>query len=130
MGKKKLLPVLAFLTFTLTASGQIMNDHVISGRYFAEKELKEALAKKEPYNVVNNKIPIIKDSLTAINIAEPLLFSIYGKEDIIEERPYEVYLINNFWIINGTLPKGYLGGTFLIIIDSRNCKVIEITHGK
>lgn len=130
MRKIKLLSVLTLFTFTLSARGQIKNDHIMLGRHLAEKELKAALTRKESFNVVNNKAPIIKDSLTAIKIAEPILFNIYGKKDIMKERPYEVYLVKNFWVISGTLPKGYLGGTFLIIIDSRNCKVIEITHGK
>jgi hypothetical protein len=30
----------------------------------------------------------------------------------------------------GTLPTGYLGGTFLIIIDSRNCQILKLIHGK
>ena len=59
-----------------------------------------------------------------------MLFSIYGKDNIIKQSPYEIYFIDNYWVIGGTLPKEYLGGTFLIIIDSRNCKIIRITHGK
>ncbi|HNI44451.1 MAG TPA: YbbC/YhhH family protein, partial [Chitinophagales bacterium] len=78
----------------------------------------------------DNKTAIIKDSLTAINVAEPILFSIYGKDNITKQRPYEVYFKDNYWLITGTLPSGWKGGTFLIIIDSRDCKVIRISHGK
>ena len=100
------------------------------GKSFAEKELKLALSKESQHNVINNKSVLIKDSLTAINVAEPILFSIYGKENIESEKPYETYLIDNYWVIAGTLPEDSLGGTFLIIIDSRNSKVLKITHGK
>jgi len=68
--------------------------------------------------------------LTAISVAEPILFSIYGKDNITKQRPYEIYFIDNYWVIAGTLPKGYLGGTFLIIIDSKDSEIIRITHGK
>jgi len=88
------------------------------------------LSGKSQHNIIDNKTIIIKDSSTAINVAEPILFSIYGKNNITEQRPYEIYFIDNYWVLTGTLPKGSAGGTFLIIIDSRNSKVLRITHGK
>jgi hypothetical protein len=42
----------------------------------------------------------------------------------------EIYLINTYWLIAGTVPKEYLGGIFLIIIESRNYKIIKMTHRK
>jgi hypothetical protein len=121
---------LAILMFTLTACGQTKNDRIIAGKLYAEQELRAALTDKSQPNVIDNKTVIIKDSLTAVNIAEPLLFSIYGKDNIIKQRPYEIHLLDNYWVINGTLPKERVGGTFLIIIDSRDCKIIKIIHGK
>lgn len=118
------------LTFALTVCGQTKSNKTILGKSYAEQELKLALTDKSQHNVINNNTVIIKDSLTAINVAEPILFSIYGKENVIKQRPYEIYFIDSYWVISGTLPKEYLGGTFLIIIDSRDCKIIRITHGK
>ena len=100
------------------------------GKSYAEKELQSALTDKSQHNVINAKTVIIKDSVTAINVAEPILFSIYGKDNITKQRPYEIYFIDNYWLIGGTLPKESKGGTFLIIIDSRDCRIIKITHGK
>ena len=121
---------LILFTFTLAACGQTKVARSMLGKSYAEQELKSALTDKLQHNVINNKTLIIKDSLTAINIAEPILFSIYGKDNITKQRPYETYLIDNYWVIGGTLPKEYIGGTFLIIIDSRDSKIIRITHGK
>lgn len=126
----KVIYFVALLTFGLTACGQTKGDRTILGKSFAEQELKSALNDKLQHNIIDNKTTIIKDSLTAVNVAEPILFSIYGKGNITKQRPYEVYSIDNYWVICGTLPKGYLGGTFLIIINSRDCKIIRITHGK
>ena len=97
---------------------------------YAEKELKLALTDKTIHNVIGNNNIILKDSLTAIKIIEPILFSIYGKDNITEQRPYSVYFIDNYWVINGTMKKVHPGGVFSIIIDARNCQVIRITHGK
>lgn len=121
---------LTILTISLTACGQSKSDRLILGKSYAQQELKSALIGKEQHNVIDNKSVIIKDSLTAIQIAEPILFSIYGKNNITKQRPYETYFIDNYWVLTGTLPKGYLGGTFLIIINAFDSKIIKITHGK
>lgn len=120
--------ILSFLVFSLSCCSQ--NKRLVLGKEYAKKELKIALSKESQHNIVNNKTILIKDSVTAIKIAEPILISIYGEKNIIKQRPYESYLIDNYWIISGTLPENYLGGTFLIILDARNSKIIKITHGK
>jgi NTF2 fold immunity protein len=118
------------VTFTLAACGQTKNNRTTIGKSYAQQELKLALTDKGLHNVIDNKTITIKESLTAINVAEPILFSIYGKDNIIKQRPYEVYFIDNYWVIAGTLPEDYLGGTFLIIVDATNSKIIRLTHGK
>ena len=115
---------------TISCNGQILSDRLVLGEANAKKELKETLSDTSIHNVVNKNGLLIKDKETAINISEPILFSIYGKGNIKRQRPYESYFIDNYWVISGTLPKGYLGGTFLIIIDASNSKVIRVTHGK
>lgn len=95
-----------------------------------QKEGESALADKEGHAINNNKLIIIKDSITAINIAEPILFSVFGKENITKQRPYKTTLIDSCWEIKGTLPRGYVGGTFSIIINAADCKVLNLSHGK
>ena len=73
---------------------------------------------------------LIKDKETAIQISEAILFKVYGKDNIVSQRPYETYFMDGYWIIGGTLPKDMLGGTFLIIINSVNGQVIKLSHGK
>jgi len=123
--------ILALLAaFALPAYAQTNNDHAILGRSYAEKALNSILRGEARHNVIDSIKHLIKDSVTAVHVAEPILFEIYGKDHIIGERPYEVYLIDNYWVLSGTLPRTYVGGTFLIIIDSRDCKILRITHGK
>jgi hypothetical protein len=100
------------------------------GRKIAENELELALSKNSGHNVINQKAILIKDTISAITIAETILFTIFDKTSILNQKPYEIHHINNYWVIFGTLPKDYIGGTFLIILDDRNAEVIKITHGK
>ncbi len=118
------------LLFIITLSSCTDALHMKLGKENAEKELDNALNDTTQQNVVDNKEFIIKDSNTAIKVAEPILFGIYGKSNIEDQKPYETYLIGNHWVINGTLMVGTLGGGFLIIIDARNSKVLKIIHYK
>jgi hypothetical protein len=126
---KRILTLLS-LTIYLTSCGQNKSDRLILGKKYAEEELKFSLNDSTKHNILKSQTIIIKDSLTATTIAESILFGIYGKENIIKQKPYEIYHIKNYWLLTGTLPKGWLGGTFLIIIDDRNSQIIKITHGK
>jgi len=116
------------LAFSINACAQ--KDKTILERQHAEKELKSFLANTNQHNVISKKNLILEDKETAISVAEPILFKIYGKENIQSEKPYQAYLVNNYWVISGTLPDDSLGGTFLIILDAKNSQVIRITHGK
>jgi hypothetical protein len=62
---------------------------------------------------------LIRDSATAISIAEPVLFKVYGKEQILGEKPYKVQRIDGYWHISGTLPEGIKGGVFNIILSAK-----------
>lgn len=96
----------------------------------AENELNIALSKQSQHNIINNGENIVKDSATAINIAEIVLFNIFGKENIEKQKPYEIDFIRNYWIIEGSLPQGFKGGTFIIILNAKDAKIIKISHGK
>lgn len=73
---------------------------------------------------------LLSDEETAIEIAETYLFKTYGRDLIINERPYKIGLINGYWVIVGSLPKLTIGGYFEIVINSKNGAVIGIAHGK
>ena len=120
---------LVFLIISLGAFAQ--NGRLMPDKKYAEEELKLALSNpQEHYNLLNSGNPIIQDSATAIEVAEPLLFSVFSKEKIEAQRPYAVCLLDGYWIISGTLPLQMRGGAFLIIMDSRNAQVVTIKHGR
>ncbi|MFT5215647.1 MAG: hypothetical protein ACI83H_000763 [Glaciecola sp.] len=94
----------------------------------AEQLLEYALENKSDRTKMNFKL--IPKQENAINYAEVLLFELYGKEKIESEKPYQIQLINDYWIITGTLPKGMRGGVFELVFDSWNGKVLILKHGK
>ena len=111
--------------FDSSFSNQI--DHDFLGKDFARKQLQEALnggGQRFTWDT------IIKDSSTAVAIAEPILFETFGKEHILGQKPYEVYFIDNYWYLSGTIPIGSKGGGFEIILSSIDAQIIRLTHYK
>ena len=92
------------------------------------KIIKNALTDKTQKQVCVDKV--ISDKETAIAVAESILFKIYGKEKIMSEKPYNVSHVDGYWLLNGSLPEGYMGGTFFIILSSKDGRVIKLTHYK
>ena len=113
---------------TLSACGQTNRNTLGLDR--AKEELKSALTDTSQHNVISQKFVVLDNKEKAIKFAEQILFDIYGKKQIESEKPYEIYNVDGYWIISGTLPKDWLGGTFLIIINSHDCKILRLTHGK
>ncbi len=128
---KRLLILTALILSSLFSLAQSENPRSILGEEFARIELEQSLGAKDSlHNVVDGKKEIISDSASAVEIAEIILFRIYGERNIKKQKPYEVYKIKHYWSIRGTLPRGSLGGTFLIIMDAIDGRIIRITHGK
>ena len=118
--------ILIFLVSSCTA-GQKSNERLKPGENHAKNQIQQALKDSTVKPFYDT---LIKDKETAISIAELILFKIYGKKQITKERPYETYLIDGYWYITGTLPKGSVGGTFEIIFSANDGKVIKLTHYK
>ncbi|CAN5816541.1 hypothetical protein BH11BAC7_BH11BAC7_02460 [soil metagenome] len=118
------------MCLTLFSCGESFENKDTLGIQYAKKVLKESLADSTLHNVINSKTIILKNETEAVEFAESILFDIYGKRQIRAQKPYEIYNIDNYWVIFGTLPKETFGGTFLIIIDAHDCRIVRITHGK
>lgn len=123
----RFLLIIAVL-FSQVSCGQAYKGRTTLGVDYAKQELKSALQNPGAKQILADTL--IKDKAAAIQISEVILFKIYGRDNIIAQRPYETNFIDGYWILNGTLPENMLGGTFLIIINATNGQVIKLTHGK
>ncbi|REC57122.1 hypothetical protein DRF62_00935 [Chryseobacterium piscium] len=120
------LTAVVLLTSLVSCSDKLTKEYNEANEIeYAKTELKSAIIKNE---ILPDRV--ISDSQTAVDVAESILFKIYGEENIIKQRPYDVNFTDGYYIINGTFPKPTIGGTFLIIINSQDGKVIKLTHGK
>jgi hypothetical protein len=123
----KAFPLLLGFTFILCccrSHGFILDEKE------AREMVKSAVADTSQHNVVDRKEVILKSRKKAIKFCEKILFDIYGRREIKNQRPYEVFNIDGYWLVMGTLPKGMRGGTFLMIVDSHNYRIVRIIHYK
>ena len=131
MTKNKYYIILIFLFgLTLNAKNQNFEGRQTVGEKYAKEILTESLKDTTKNYIIHTPLTQLKDKDTTIIIAEDILFKMYGSKMIKNERPYECYLLDNYWVIMGTLPINTDGGTFTIILDARNCKIIRVTHGQ
>lgn len=106
------------------------DNRIYLGKEFAKNELDRVLENEKKNRVYVWEDPLINDEETAIKVVEPILFGKYGQKNIELQKPYEVHKIEQYYIISGTLPFGSIGGTFVIIIDETNARVLHLTHYK
>ena len=127
----KKIVLISFLIISLNAFSQntdrkktaeIKRSEMLEKRY-AEFQLKKALSQQSDEPILTGeKKTILNDSISAIKAAEKFLFKIYGKAIIEAQKPYKVYLIDNYWIIWGS----YINNeAFLIILDKRNSNILK-----
>jgi len=123
--KAVLISILLLFSFPLFAQDNPVYSTPV--RQSAEKDLSISLSGKKIDNIINPKFTLLKTSKTAIQVAEPILFSIYGEKTILNQKPYEVHHINNYWVIRGTSDsKIQDSGRFLIVLDDRDARVIRM----
>lgn len=95
----------------------------------SDKEILKEINDSTLHNAIG-KDELITDEKTTIYIVEPLLFSVYGKENIVKQRPYKIGKVQNYWVVSGSHPKLQIGGVFEIIVNSKNGEIIRLTHGE
>jgi hypothetical protein len=72
----------------------------------------------------------VPNEQTAVAIAEAVLRPIYGEEHIARQRPFRASLSQDVWSVEGTLPKGMLGGTAKVRLSKADGRVLQVTHSR
>lgn len=91
---------------------------------YAQPSKAEQISKYVP------KDGFVPDAKTAIRIAVAVWSPIYGEKKIQREKPYKAKLKNGVWLVEGSLPKGYLGGVAYASISKRDGRILNVIHTK
>jgi hypothetical protein len=129
---KQLLLSFIFLSLFSCASKKKQEDSdikrqtLIMERLFA---IEIELIEKENLEFTIDTELILKDTMAAVEVAEAILFSKYGKKKIKSQKPYTISRIKeNYWLLEGSVPNSSETSPFFIILDARNAKVLKIRN--
>ncbi len=81
----------------------------------------------------HNVVPragVVPDAQTAKTIAVAIWIPIYGKKQIQNQAPFNAKLKGDVWFVNGSLPRGHIGGVAEIEIARNDGRVLRISHGR
>jgi hypothetical protein len=82
---------------------------------------------------------VVRDSATAVAVAEAALIPVYGRKHIESERPFTATLSNGVWTVYGTLRcsdgKGgtttiCVGGAAAVEISQKDGHILRMWHPK
>lgn len=86
------------------------------------------------YVIPDNWTGEVKTAEEAFCIAIPVLEEGFGKEDVNHQKPFIINLIDDIWVIEGTLHQSnaeiIYGGTAYIEIKKSNGAILKIVHGE
>ena len=94
---------------------------LLSGVVFGEDTIEHNVKPKEGY---------VPDAKTAIAVAVAVWAPIYGEERIAGEKPYQARLTKGVWVVDGSLPEGWLGGVAVAEISRDDGRILRVSHGK
>jgi hypothetical protein len=83
---------------------------------------------REPHHRVLSSSGVVSSEAVAKEVAYSYLKAVYPDDRHL--RPMKATLNDGVWTVNGTLPKGWLGGVAGIAFCQSNGRVLEIAHGK
>jgi hypothetical protein len=127
MKQNILFALLLFITILVTIQCSSRKNHQFDSREYWRRELNEILTDTSRQFYVDT---LITNEKTALAIAEPILAAKYGQAHINREKPFVAIRVDNYWIVDGTLLRGYVGGTATVILRATDGKVMQLTHYK
>ncbi|MFZ4798968.1 MAG: YbbC/YhhH family protein [Bacteroidia bacterium] len=72
----------------------------------------------------------VPDEKTAIKVAEAIFIPIFG-DKVLKERPFKAKLMDDeIWLVEGSLPRGAVGGVATMEIQKSDCKILTVYHTK
>lgn len=128
-----------FLSMRIQQQSRSERPYVSLYKYKGDKYHPTTLTKSHEYGYVPldhiyDRKPngLIPDAKTAARVGFAILSSIYGEEKMERQKPFDVYLFNTggYWVVSGTLPPGYTGGTAHILIQKSDGRVLSYFHDK
>jgi hypothetical protein len=77
------------------------------------------------------KYGYVPNAEAAIGIAVAVWIPIYGADNIARQKPFRGTLRSDgVWVVEGSLPKGWIGGVALAEISKVDGHILRVSHGQ
>jgi hypothetical protein len=93
----------------------------------AAEHVREALRQKEPLPWKKGAL-VVPTAEVAKAIHSAVAGAVYGKADVEKERPFRAVRSGEYWVVFGSLPPGFVGGTAVTVIRASDGRVMRIIH--
>lgn len=120
--------LLTLVIWSVLLTGASAGEYHTLNRDWASKYLKSVLVYGSHHYQPSEGV--VSDEQTAVSIAVAVWNPIYGEDNIAKQKPYQVFLVDGYWVVSGSLPKRMVGGTAKIVIAREDGRIINISHGK
>jgi|688.fasta_scaffold508147_1 hypothetical protein len=127
--KKSVSPIVALLLLALTAVAHSASTTERIYSEAAEDHVKEALRQGKPLPWKSGAL-VVPSPKVAEAIHSAVAGSIYGDENIQKQRPFRSVRAGDFWVVFGSLPQGFVGGTAVTVIRASNGEILRVIHGQ
>jgi hypothetical protein len=117
--------IAAAVAFAVTLTQQELDELDLNMAKHAVSEFKAG--KRSGVTSENGYIP---DTNTAVAVAIAVWTPIYGEKQIAQEHPIKAWLIDDLWVVSGSLPEGYNGGVAEAIIRKQDGQILLVRHGE
>jgi len=114
-----------FLMLCVSALAATKEDQI--DREWAAEKVREALRQREP--ILDGKGALVVSSAAvaeAIHVA--VASAAFGKATLREQRPFHAIRSGDYWVVHGSLPPGFAGGTAVTVIRARDGAVVWLFH--
>jgi len=126
-----IVPIVLMVVFIKIVQPRLMD------RLWLEKQREELMTRAQVYDPIKESSvsdlrfspqgPIL-DEGKAKAVAESIWVKIYGADNIAFQKPFLAMEAKGCWHVQGTLPRGCLGGVAYIIITKDEGCVVKIWH--
>jgi len=94
-----------------------------------DREYLDSVLGKREHNVLASREAVASPEV-AIAIAVAVWSPIYGEKALSTQRPFVARRLGAYWLVSGTLPTGFRGGTADAVIRAQNGEVLYVSHGR
>ena len=121
---RALITLIGFLTLC-NACAAAREDQV--DKEWAADRVHEALRQRTPI-LGSPRAIVVPTASVAEGIHAAVVRGVFGDATVREQRPYHAVRSGNYWVVHGSLPAGFTGGTAVTVIRARDRAVLWVFH--